>query len=150
MLQHRETLLLHPTGARRTAVFAGARTQDEMINSAFVTAYLLTGSAAAAEASVEEAIERWDPSSGAPALIQQAARTALSRRVEDLNDFLVPALLTRVMKLPGYMRRCFVLRHLVGLPAAATARLLCLADSDVDQFTSDAMRSLVSASTTKV
>ena len=115
---------------------------EKMLESAFLTAYLLTGSAAASQASVEEAIEAWDPHSGPPALMREAVAAALAREIGHSHDVSVPAPLRRVMELPASMRRCFILRCLVGLTASVTGALLSLSRSQVDRYTRGAMSAL--------
>lgn len=113
-----------------------------MVNLAFVTAYLLTGSAGASEAAVEEAIQSWESCSDGPGLLRQTASAALRRSSRNLGDLSMPAPLSRLMHLPVSIRRCFVLRCLLGLPPNVTGRLLSLSKGDVDRNTSTAMQSL--------
>jgi hypothetical protein len=110
----------------------------------FVTALLLTGSAAKAESSILEGIEALpDGVASENAILRATLNAALASqspvRLEGLEANLtamhLPVELRRVLLLPETLRRSFVLRTLVGLPLSECSRLLsrdaCKVEQDI-------------------
>jgi len=131
---------------------------SEAADKAFVTAFLLSGNAERAESAVSESIERMslEDTSGEE-LLQGAVKAAVRPQERPWNTLKewepasarLPLELRRVLYLAPYVRRCFVLRVLVGLSSHASAALL---DSDADQVDRGAraaMLQLASNSTTR-
>jgi len=103
---------------------------------AFRAALLLTGNIRHAEVSVLHAIQSTDSEELSDhALLHESVIAALDQgppQPDDLSSML-PVELRRVLRLPGDLRRSFVLRVLAGLSREECARLLCRDIPDVDQ-----------------
>jgi hypothetical protein len=141
------------TGSERlSSSRARHRLGDDVIAKAFVTAILLTRSAESAEAAVLDSIQSLSQAELSEDLLQQVAINAVTRQDADrwlaspeeaesvLN--VLPAQLQRVLSLPSNLRRCFVLRLLMGTTRDFCARVLEMAPSEVDHNTVAAIRSL--------
>jgi hypothetical protein len=112
----------------------------EAASRAFVTAFLLVGDAERAEAAVLKsiALTNFDDASG-DELIRRTVNDAVEPeemperfpRKREPAFSMLPFELQRVLQLPHYLRQCFVLRVLVGLPLEVCARLL---HSNVEQI----------------
>jgi len=120
-----------------------------LLDRAFLTAHLLTGSLQQAEEATLDGIDSWRPGEEAEeALLQNVLNAAARAQVEsngnDPDPFgsHLPNELKAVLRLAPQLRRCFVLRILAGLPAQACARLLCLHPDVVERYTCDALQCL--------
>jgi hypothetical protein len=121
----------------------------QTIGRAFLAAHLLTASTEQAESAVVEAMDSWDPDDDSDeVLFQQVFRTALQADVEGVpsswNDpaSMLPIELKAVLRLAPQLRRCYVLRMLVGLSRQTCARLLHLHSREVDHYTREALQRL--------
>ena len=124
---------------------------QEASGRAFITAFLLSGDTEQAEAAVLTGIETI-PSDEArgEGLLQRTVRAAIERkeiswpRPKEMDPaFLkLPFELRRVLRLPHYLRQCFVLRVLAGLPRELCATLLQSDTGQVDQGVCAAMLEL--------
>ena len=115
---------------------------------AFVTALLLAGDAERAEAAVLRGIGSTSADSECG---EELIRRTVSAAIEpeelpaqpsmerEPADSTLPFELQRVLRLPRYLRQCFVLRVLVGLPSEACARLLHSKVQQIDDATCAAM-----------
>ena len=122
------------------------------IGKAFLAAHLLTASAERAETALMEAIVAWDPEDeNEEALFRRVLDAAANDRhssvapgakTGDPAETSLPPELQGVLNLSSQLRRCFVLRTLVGLSRPACARLLDLNGGGVDRYTSEAFESL--------
>jgi hypothetical protein len=109
----------------------------------FIAALLVTGSAARAECSILEGIRtvgRDEVSGDAvshatlrAALVPQVAIRRERSETQELSTSSLPIELRRVLLVPEDLRRCFVLRLLVGLPLSECSRLLSLEGCRVEQ-----------------
>ena len=123
---------------------------ETTISLAFRTAHLLTASVHQAESAVLKAIESFDPDGDSEeTLFQSAMHAAVHGQVEvklqsasNQPASLVPVELQSVLDLSQNLRRCFVLRVLVGMSRQACARLLRLTVRSVDYYTCAAFHSL--------
>jgi hypothetical protein len=124
---------------------------NEELNRAFLTTLLLTGSAKQAEVAILDAISEMRPEESCDGLFLDALRAAVRleaqapARVEEPGyvPAILPLELQRVLHLPLDLRRCFVLRVLVGLPREECSRLLQVDSQHVDEGARGAMRELV-------
>lgn len=123
------------------------------IGMAFRAAHLLTASVHQAESAVLRAIGSFDPDGDSEetffqsvmhAAVQGAveARLPLASNQSASTGLFVPAELQSVLDLSQDLRRCFVLRILVGMSRQACARLLGLNLRSVDQHTCVALQCL--------
>lgn len=117
---------------------------SDTIHTAFLTAYLLTGSCEQSQDSVEEAIGRCNTPLDRSELLRNTVRAALRSPATDTDDYPLHPDLARVTKLPNFERRCFIMRCLAGMNTRLVARLLLLKASDVSQYTVAGMRLLAS------
>jgi DNA-directed RNA polymerase specialized sigma24 family protein len=120
-----------------------------LIERAFLTAHLLTGSIQQAEDATLKGLDSWNPDEEpGEALFQNvldaAARTQIqpNRPDSEASGSYLPNELKAVLRLSPQLRRCFVLRVLVGLPSQMCARLLGLHSDEVDEFTCAALQCL--------
>jgi DNA-directed RNA polymerase specialized sigma24 family protein len=122
------------------------RCNGHVTSRAFLAAHLLTANAEQAESAVMEAIASWDPDDDCEeALFERVLNIALRGQPSDVPDSpasFLPAELQAVVHLSPQLRRCFVLRILVGLSRQACARLLHWESRQVDQYTSAALKVL--------
>jgi hypothetical protein len=119
---------------------------------AFFTALLLARSTQRAEAAVLEAIRRLDPDERFDeALVRGAIHASLTANAQaqllspqelEAAFAAVPLELRGVLGLPPDLRRCFVLRILLQLPAEACAQMLDLKAEQIDEYTCEALWSL--------
>jgi DNA-directed RNA polymerase specialized sigma24 family protein len=118
-----------------------------LLDQAFLTAHLLTGSSQQAEEATLHAIDSWRPGEEPEGVLFQNVLDAALRAPVESNpaDSYLPNELKKVLRLAPQLRRCFVLRILAGLPAKACARLLGLHSDAVDRYTCEALRSLARA-----
>jgi hypothetical protein len=117
----------------------------EAFQKVFIAALLLTGSAARAECSMLEGIRTVgkDEVSGEAvlhatlraAIVLQGSRGEERSEMQDSSISSLPLELRRVLLLPASLRRCFVLRLLVGLPMRECSRLLSIEACQVEQNT---------------
>ena len=128
-------------------------TLREDMDKAFVTAFLLSGNAARAEAAVLQGIESMNSDRGKPEdLLQTTVEAAIERETFGERSLTppgpaltrLPLELQRVMRLPHFLRQCFVLRVLAGLPRELCADLLNSDQGQVDRGTCAAMLELPS------
>jgi DNA-directed RNA polymerase specialized sigma24 family protein len=107
----------------------------------FVTALLISGSAARAERAIEQSIEllEFDGMPDEREILIAVSRAALAaggtRAAVRTREVHLADELRAVLSLDADLRSCFVLRRLVGLTAEDTARLTALGTSDVEAFT---------------
>jgi DNA-directed RNA polymerase specialized sigma24 family protein len=128
----------------------GAQDLTQFLSRALVTAHLLTGNLEHAEQAVLKAIDRWNPDEEREEqlffyVIDAAgqAHTPPEPREPVGNDLYLPDELKAVLRLEPALRRCFVLRNLVGLPSRVCAQLLRLLPSEVDEYSVSAVQRLV-------
>jgi hypothetical protein len=121
----------------------------DVVARSFRTAYLLTNSAEAAESAVLAGIESWNPHDESDQTLFHKIMTAAARRrgqweppVRTAARVWLPEELRTVLTLAPLIRRCFVLRNLVGMPAKSCARLLGLLPKQVDEYAGAAHRCL--------
>jgi len=126
---------------------------ENTIGKAFLTAQLLTASAAQAESAVTAALDGWDAEGdGEDALFHRVVNEAvrngdpdsLPRDLQPDQSESLPPELEAVLKLAPRIRQCFVLRILVGLSPQACARLLRLDSQQVDEHACSALERLPS------
>jgi len=125
------------------------------ISRAFRTAHLLTASIQQAESAVLEAIDSFDPDGETEeTLFRYVVHAAVRSSVEHIlpsasnqseSAMFLPVELQAVLNLPPNLRRCFVLRVLVGLSRQICARLLRLDARRVDQYTCAALQCLAAS-----
>jgi hypothetical protein len=120
-----------------------------LIDRAFLTAHVLTASIQQAEDATMEAIDSWNPDEEPDEALFQNALDAATRAQIQQNGSgsagsgsYLPNELKAVLRLSPPLRRCFVLRILVGLPSQVCARLLCFHSERVDQYTCAALQCL--------
>jgi hypothetical protein len=123
-----------------------------LIDRALLTAHLLTGSLQQGEKATLEAIESWNPGEEPEEVLFQNVLNAAARAQAepspnnfDSSDSYLPNDLIAVFRLAPQLRRCFVLRILVGLPANMCARLLHLQAGQVDEYTCAALQCLAAS-----
>ncbi len=129
--------------------------ENDTFQKIFLTALLLTGSAAKAECAIEEGINTlgaWEVS--CTDLLNATLRAAVAPRrkirretseISDLYTACLPVELRRVILLPEGPRQCFVLHLLVGMAVHQCSRLLSLNDSQVEQNIVSAPLALIAA-----
>jgi hypothetical protein len=112
-----------------------------VLNKAFLTAVLLSGSVASAEAAVLASIRLLDDRES---LLETAMIEAIAASTDgdESARALLPVELRRVLDLPMLNRHCYVLRVLVGLRRAGCARILRLEAVRVDEVICAAARML--------
>jgi hypothetical protein len=125
---------------------------EHTISKAFLTAHLLTASTEQAESATMEAIDSWnsDEETGEALFrsVLDAAVRVQMRHVSsssnqcDMAESYLPVELQAVLRLAPQLRRCFVLRILVGLPPQVCARLLHLHSRRVDWYACAALEFL--------
>ena len=123
---------------------------ENTISLAFRTAHLLTASVHQAEIAVLKAIESFDPDGDSEQTLFQAAMHAAVHGPVDVKlqsassqpASFVPVELQSVLDLSQDLRRCFVLRVLVGMSRQACARWLRLTVCSVDHYTCAALQCL--------
>jgi DNA-directed RNA polymerase specialized sigma24 family protein len=120
-----------------------------LLDRAFLTAHLLTGSFQQAEEAALDAIDSWRPEEEPEEVLHQNVLDAAARAPVEPNPgnpgpsgSCLPDELNAILRLAPQLRRCFVLRILAGLPAKACARLLGLHSDLVDRYTCDALQCL--------
>jgi DNA-directed RNA polymerase specialized sigma24 family protein len=120
-----------------------------MIERAFLTAHLLTGSIQQAEDATLKGLDCWNPDEEpGEALFQSVLDAAARAQVQpnrpdsEASGSKLPNELKAVLRLSPELRRCFVLRVLVGLPSQVCARLLGLDSDRVDEDTCAALQCL--------
>ena len=123
-----------------------------LVDRALLTAHLLTGSLQQGEKATLEAIESWKPGEEPEEVLFQNVLNAAARAQAepspnnlDSSGSHLPNELIAVFRLAPELRRCFVLRILVGLPAKACARLLHLQSGQVDEYTYAAFQCLAAS-----
>lgn len=124
---------------------------ERIFRRAFLTAQLLTGSMEQAERAVVEAIGSWNPGEESEeilfvnvlnaALRTQSVHGESSSNKPDAGSQL-PVELRAVLRLAPELRRCYVLRLLVGLSPQDCGRLLRLHSRRVDRYTCAALECL--------
>lgn len=125
---------------------------EQTISRAFLAAHLLTASTEQAESATMEAIDSWDPDEEPEEMLFQsvvgaAARSSIKPAPSISNKSGVagsylPVELQAVLGLAPHLRRCFVLRILIGLPPQVCSRLLHLDSHSVDRFVCAALECL--------
>jgi DNA-directed RNA polymerase specialized sigma24 family protein len=114
-----------------------------LICNAFWVALLLTGDTARAEEVVRDAIEFLDPDDLATeALLIFVSTLALQIAGDELAQPMLPEELRNVMRLPLMLRRCFVLRILLGFPKDRCARLLHVDEQQISNAVVEAVSRL--------
>jgi DNA-directed RNA polymerase specialized sigma24 family protein len=133
----------------RTATTPAEQGVVHLIGRALLTAHLLTGSLQQAEKATREAIDSWNSGEDPEEAVFQNVLNAAARAPagpnpnnSDTSDSSLPNELIAVFRLAPQLRRCFVLRIVVGLPAKVCARLLHLQSEQVDEYTSAALQCL--------
>jgi len=121
---------------------------SECIGKYFITAILLSSNVKRAEAAVLNGIQSMD--------LDQTATSACGEEGPDDNNYefkaaaaLLPAELQRVLQLTRDLRRCFVLRMLVGMSRERCAALLDIDVAQVDQGTYMAVTELARVADSK-
>lgn len=99
-----------------------------------------------------EAIDQWNPEEqDEEQLFQITVRTTVQRQMiasaggsyeGRITDYYLPAELRRVLELSPELRRCFVLRVLVGLPSKICAQMLQVDVLQIDEYSCEAMKML--------
>ena len=125
---------------------------EDIVGRAFLTAHLLTGNVEQAESATIAAIDSWNPDDETEeVLFEKALAMAARTRIKPASSYwnepdvagsCLPVELQRVLRLARPLRRCFVLRVLVGLPPRVCAKLLRSDSRRVDQYSCDACRCL--------
>jgi hypothetical protein len=123
---------------------------ERLIARAFLTAHLLTAISEQAERVTREAINSWNPDEETEEVLfgnvlHASTRVPAGRSSSSKLDAAgsnLPMELQSVLKLEPQLRRCFVLRILVGLPTPVCAGLLHLPSRRVDEYTCAALRCL--------
>ena len=125
---------------------------ESLLGKALLTAHLLTGSAEQAQSATMEALNAWHPYLETEAdlwtkVLQAAAKEPIPATSSPSNHAdpalsRLPTELLAVLKLEPVVRRCFVLRILVGLSAEACAALLQLRAQRVNQYTCAGLEAL--------
>ncbi len=126
---------------------------ENTIGMAFRAAHLLTASVHLAESAVLRAIDSFDPDGDSEETLFQsvmhaAVQGAIEARLSSASNqsastgSFVPVELQSVLDLSQNLRRCFVLRVLVGMSRRDCARLLGLNTRSVDQHTCAALQCL--------
>ena len=125
---------------------------EDIVGRAFLTAHLLTGNMDQAESATMAAIDSWNPDDETEeVLFEKALAMAARARIKPASSYwnepdvagsCLPVELQRVLRLARPLRRCFVLRVLVGLPPRVCAKLLRSDSRRVDQYSCDASRYL--------
>jgi hypothetical protein len=138
-------LAKHNTGVRKQSC-------KRTIGKAFLAAYLLTASTERAETAVMEAIVAWDPKDeNEDTLFRRVLDAAVHDRSSgvaprvntgDPAETSLPPELQGVLSLSSQLRRCLVLRTLVGLSRQACAGMLDLNGRRVDRYTTGALERL--------
>ena len=120
-----------------------------LIERAFLTAHLLTANIHQAEDATLKGLDSWKPEEEpGEALFQHVldasarAQIQANRPDSDASGSYLPNELKAVLRLSPDLRRCFVLRVLVGLPLLVCARLLRLDSDRVDEYTCAALQCL--------
>lgn len=146
---NRDSKLHADPGRLSNATRLLATSIDAALTRSYLTALLLTGDVVGAEAAVMEGIQSVD-------LNQELSDTLLWATVESAlrqppvpgwetsrpSEGALPFELQRVLRLPWQLRRCYVLRVLVGLPRRRCAALLDLDLRAADNSLWDALRTL--------
>jgi hypothetical protein len=122
---------------------------SRLLERAFLTAHLFTGSLQKAEEVTLGAIDAWKPDEEPEEklfqnVLEAAARTQVEANPSDPepSSSYLPNELKAVLQLAPQLRHCFVLRILAGLSAKVCARLLCLHADMVECYTLDALQCL--------
>jgi len=125
---------------------------EHTVSRAFLTAHLLTASTEQAESATMEAIDSWNPDEETEEVlfrnVLDGATRAQTKHVpsswneHDPGGSYLPDELRAVLGLAPHLRRCFVLRILVGLPPQVCGRLLHLHSRRVDRFACAALECL--------
>jgi hypothetical protein len=118
---------------------------EQAISKAFRAAQLLSGSEEQAEIAVLQALDAWDPEDDDPeTLFQLALKAAIQNPAlpSPMLGSALPVELQAVLKLPTQLRRCFVLRTLVGRSRDACAGLVNLRPQQVDDYNCAALQRL--------
>jgi hypothetical protein len=123
-----------------------------LVDRALLTAHLLTGNLQQAEKATLDAIESWNPGEEPEQVLFEnvlnaAARVQAEPRPNNIDSSgsYLPNDLIAVFRLAPQLRRCFVLRILVGLPVKVCARLLHLQAGQVDEYTCAALQCLAAS-----
>jgi hypothetical protein len=119
----------------------------DTVGRAFLMAHLLTADTACAERVTMEAIGSWNPGDETESVFLRNVLDAAVRAPSRSNEAAqtgscFPAELRAVLELEPGLRRCFVLRILVGLPKEECARLLRLDSHSVERYTHAALQCL--------
>jgi len=141
-----------PEVSRTGGATEGKQAIDDIVGRAFLTALLLTGNTDQAESATMAAIDSWNPDDETEeVLFEKALAMAARARIEPASSYwnerdvagsCLPVELQRVLRLARPLRRCFVLRVLVGLPPRVCAKLLRSDSRRVDRYSCDASRYL--------
>ena len=142
-------------GTMEPEICEARRRMEGTVTKTLVAAYLLTASTQQAQCAVTAALDAWDAENGCVELLLKGVLTeavALSDAVmsnEELQalsdksgsiEVQLPAELRPVLGLPTLLRRCYVLRILIGLSHRTCAELLQLERRQVQQYTCAALR----------
>jgi DNA-directed RNA polymerase specialized sigma24 family protein len=122
-----------------------SRDIEQTVRRAFRTAHLLTASIRQAESAVLKAIDSLDLDvETGESLFQNVILGAVRcPSIESSsNESFEPLELQAVLRLPENLRRCFVLRVLVGFSQPACARLLNMTVATVNEYTCAALQRL--------
>ena len=125
---------------------------EQILCRALVTAHLITGHPGHAEEAVLKGIETWNPNEELEGqMLCNVIEAAIHAETpSEPDEPIVPALhlgdeLKAVLRLDQRRRKCFVLRNLVGLTSADSARLLRMLPSEIDECNVAALQSLAAS-----
>src|SRR5260370_30229964 len=132
-----------------TALTADVAGTDEALTGAFMTAFLLTGSAEGAEAAVLEGLTAMDGNSMPDeTLLLGTVAAAIATKIAGNRSINLPIELRRVLRLRKDLRQAFVLRVLIGLSREMCARVLNTPVNQIDELTGIAARMLTESAVT--
>jgi hypothetical protein len=129
---------------------AGVAMTNEVLGRPFITALLLTGSTEETEVAVLEGIKAMERHSfRGDALLQGTIAASIPTNIrEELDEgqeqtsSVLPVELRRVLRLSQELRRCYVLRVLLGLPREICARMLRTEIHRIDELVCVSARAL--------
>lgn len=110
---------------------------ERAVGEAFLTAHLLTASVQEAERAVMASLNTLDLEGSPEKLLQQRVlnEAVQANGVADTSADQLPVELRPVLRLSAQLRRCFVLRTLVGSSLMTCARMLRLHPDQVAEYT---------------
>jgi len=127
----------------------GETALPRIIGHAFWAALLLTADVNRAEQAVTQAIECWNLATESDAALFRRAihnaavstgDEAMAISQSSVAESLLPIKLRRIVRLPLYVRQCYVLRVLIGFSVQTVSYLLDMVDDEVRRFTCMGLR----------